>query len=48
MDKETKSGIKIGAIALVVVTLIFTTIYFMQSGKKGESHSHGNGAAHSH
>jgi hypothetical protein len=47
MDNETKKIVKFGLIALVIMAIVFGGIYFMKSGKGG-SHSHGNGAAHSH
>jgi hypothetical protein len=47
MDKETKSNIKIGVIALVVISAVMFGLYkYQQSHNKG--HSHGNGEHHTH
>lgn len=47
MNKETKSNLTIAAIAVGVMALLFIGIKLFKGSDSG-SHSHGNGAVHSH
>ncbi len=47
MNKETKSNIKIGVIALIVISVIMFGLYKYQAAQN-KAHSHGNGGYHSH
>lgn len=47
MNKEGKSAIKIGAIALVIMAVVMFGIYKYQQSRSG-GHHHGDGAVHSH
>lgn len=47
MNKETKSAVQIGAIALVLMALVLFGLYTFQHSHSGEHH-HGDGVTHSH
>jgi hypothetical protein len=47
MNNETKSNIKIGVIALLIISAIMFGLYKYQQGHS-HSHSHGDGENHSH
>ena len=45
MNKETQSILKVAAIALFVLVVVFGILYAVKSGK---AHRHGDGEMHSH
>ncbi len=47
MDQETKSNIKMAAIALVIMTVVLGSLYKYNQAHEA-SHSHADGKEHSH